>query len=107
MESAGNIEPDVIIQQGIKVLQQKLATLIRELSDESGGGGAGDEFGGPGRDGLRSPRDVNMGDGAAGAWGPADGFTTPYGGGQSAWGGAVGAQSPYGATPYGNSGGWN
>ena len=37
VESVGSLEPDAIIQQGIKVLQQKLAAIIQEL------GGAGGE----------------------------------------------------------------
>jgi DNA-directed RNA polymerase II subunit RPB3 len=86
------------------VLQQKLASVIQDLSDGDGAAlnGGGDGFGGP-----RSP-DVNM-DGGAG-WG-AEGYTTPYGdaGQASAWGGQ-GAATPYGATPYGQnagSNGWN
>ena len=31
----GNLDPDVIVKQGIKVLQEKIATIIKEL----GGGG--------------------------------------------------------------------
>lgn len=113
VESAGNIEPDAIIQQGIKVLQQKLATLIHDLSESDGGGGGGGQGGagqgganggGDYRDGggLRSPggADANMQDGG---WG--DGFATPYGNGgnQSAWGGGISA------TPYGQQGqnSWN
>ncbi|RDW75611.1 hypothetical protein BP5796_06432 [Coleophoma crateriformis] len=97
VESVGNLEPDAIIQQGIKVLQQKLAAVIQDLTegDANGNGLNG------GYDGPRSP-DI------APAW-QDQGYTTPYGnGGQaSAWGG--GAATPYGATPYGQNGanGWN
>ena len=94
------LDPDAIVQNGIKVLQQKLAGIIHELNAEAGGADA--EFAGP-----RSP-DLA---GAAGAGGDnwQEGFATPYGNGnQSSWGGAGGA-TPYGTstTPYGNSGGWN
>lgn len=99
MESAGNIEPDVIIQEGIKELQRKLAVLLHGLGEADGTNGENGDYDGP-----RSP-DANM-DG--GGW-QADGYTTPYGNGgnQSAWGGG-GGTTPYGQTPYGNSGqgGW-
>ena len=90
--------PDVIVNEGIKVIQQKLASIIMGLTGEGEGGEGG----------LRSP-DYNGGDG----WDPADqGYTTPYGGGntgaQGGWG-ADGGTTPYGTTPYGNAGqsGWN
>ena len=104
VESVGNLEPDAIIQQGIKVLQQKLASVIQELA----GGDAG------GYDGPRSPdMDMGMGGAVQQPWGQQDqGFTTPYGGsgaGGGAWGGGGGAgngsTTPYGATPYGQNGG--
>lgn len=93
VETVGGLEPDVIMQQGIKVLQQKLAAVIQELTGGEDRGGADDGFGG-----ARSP-DMN----GAGGYGVDQGYTTPYqaGGSASAWGGA---QTPYGATPYGNSG---
>lgn len=100
VESAGSLEPDAIVQQGIKVLQQKLAAVIQELDDgRAGVNGDGmdmNSYGGP-----RSPelnglggRDYDMD----------QGYTTPYvnGGGASAWGGGGGA-TPYGATPYGQN----
>lgn len=115
VESVGNLEPDTIIQQGIKVLQQKLAELIRELSDKDDGAGGGYDDGrsdaggmGGGRDGGRTPNGAP--DGAQSAWGDHGGYTTPYGNGgaQSAWGG--GATTPYNhaTTPYGQpgQGGW-
>lgn len=114
VESVGGLEPDAIIQQGIKVMQQKLAAIIQELSggDARGGGVDGDTsmdmngYGGP-----RSP-ELNGFGGGGGAGGRGDydmdqGYTTPYmnggGGGASAWGGA-GGTTPYGATPYGQNG---
>ncbi|KFY89462.1 hypothetical protein V500_05660 [Pseudogymnoascus sp. VKM F-4518 (FW-2643)] len=94
LESAGNLEPDAVVQEGIKVLQQKLATIIAGLSDGGGvenGMNGGDSF---------APRSPEFAGGNAG-WGDA-GYTTPYGNGgnASAWGGQ-GAATPYGATPYG------
>ncbi|KAF2460604.1 DNA-directed RNA polymerase [Lineolata rhizophorae] len=94
VETVGGLEPDMVIQQGIKVLQQKLALVIAELT-------AGDDR--PAEDpdafGVQSP------DGAAN-YGMDGGFTTSFGNGgaASAWGGG---QTPYGATPYGQSAqGW-
>jgi DNA-directed RNA polymerase II subunit RPB3 len=80
LESIGGMEPDVIFQQGIKVLQQKVAALIGELSPSGPAADGGDGF-----DGGRTPA------------GMPQGGATPYGGGAaSAWGG--------GMTPYGNGG---
>ena len=91
IESVGNLEPDSVVQQGIKVLQQKLAAVLQELTGEDANRGALDGVDGF-EDGARSP------DGA-----PDAGFTTPYNAGAtSAWGGGA---TPYGATPYGQ-GGW-
>lgn len=102
VEGVGNLEPDAIIQQGIKVLQQKLAGIIQDLTDGENQGNALN--GGAGYDAPRSP-DVGV---SGSAW-QDQGYTTPYGNGDnnSAWGG--GAATPYGATPYGSSGanGWN
>ncbi|KAL1869072.1 hypothetical protein VTK73DRAFT_3411 [Phialemonium thermophilum] len=100
VETAGGMPPDVIVQEGVKVLQQKLAGLIHELSE--GEGGAGDANGGY-PTGPQSP-EYSGGD----VWQDA-GYTTPYGGGNpSSWGGA-GGTTPYGTTPYGNPGqsGWS
>lgn len=99
VESAGNLEPDAIIQQGIKVLQQKLAAVIQDLTD-----GEAETNGINGFDAPRSP-DINMN----GQW-QDQGYTTPYGNGAdqtNTWGNA-GAATPYGATPYGQNGanGW-
>lgn len=103
VESVGNLEPDAIIQQGIIVMQRKLAAVISALTGGDGdrngmGGGAGagpedeDMMGG-----VRSPDAYEPPEGIDG------GFTAYANGGQSAWGGAGGA-TPYGATPYGQSG---
>lgn len=93
VEGIGNLEPDQIVQQGIRVLQNKLAEIIQGL----GGAGMGDMNG----DGGQSPDAYEPA--------PADaGYTTAYqpngtGGQTSAWGGMGGA-TPYGATPYGQYG---
>ena len=100
VESAGNLEPDAIIQQGIKVLQQKLAAVIRDLTD---GEAQTNGINGGGFDAPRSP-DMNMN----GQW-QDPGYTTPYGnGGQANTWNNAGAATPYGATPYGQNGanGW-
>ncbi|KAI0861404.1 DNA-directed RNA polymerase [Xylaria cubensis] len=94
VESVGNIEPDAIIQEGIKELQRKLAGLIHGL-------GENDDMNGD-YDGPRSPDGMDGGT----PW-QDQGYTTPYAGAgnASAWGGAA---TQYGTTPYGNSGtaGW-
>ena len=92
LESIGNLEPDQVVLQGIRVMQQKLAAVIQELTgDDTNGNGAvdGDGYG----IGGRSPDAMAMQDGYAD-----QGYTTPYlnGGAQSAWGGAA---TPYGQTP--------
>jgi DNA-directed RNA polymerase II subunit RPB3 len=96
VESAGGMPADIIIPEGISVLQQKLASVIQGLMEPDGDGANGDY------DGPRSPG--GFGDG--GFQDP--GYTTPYGNGgnQGAWGG--GGTTPYGQTPYGNAGqsGW-
>jgi len=93
VESVGNLEPDAIIQQGIKVMQQKLAAVLQELTGDEGRNGVSD-----GVDGFGGPRSP---DGMNGA-GFDQGYTTPYvNGGGSVWGGGT---TPYGATPYGQNG---
>lgn len=93
------MEPDAIIQQGIKVLQQKLAAVIQDLTE-----GEVQTNGVNGYDAPRSPEDVGMN----GAWGQDQGYATPFGNGngtqepQQQWGSAT----PYGATPYGQQNGW-
>ncbi|KAI9835643.1 MAG: 45 kDa subunit of RNA polymerase II [Sclerophora amabilis] len=95
VETVGGLEPDAIIQQGIKVMQQKLAAVIQDLTGDEDRGLNGDDLG---YSGPRSPdghgvRDYEMD----------NGYTTPYGNGgaASAWGGGA---TPYGATPYGQNG---
>lgn len=95
IESIGNHEPDMIVQQGIIVLQRKLASAISSLS----GTGGGDHNGIPDEDmmGVRSPDAYEPPEGM-------DGSFTAYanGGAASAWGAS--AATPYGATPYGGGG---
>jgi len=97
LESVGNLEPDAVVQQGIKVMQQKLAAVLQELAGNDANGGA-DGFGGPEADGMQDGQE----------YGADQGYTTPYvggGGATSAWGGGA---TPYGATPYGSGqNGWN
>jgi len=105
--------PDQILHSGIKVLQQKLATLIQELSGVDQNMANGNM-----NTGGQSPDMMDMGQGTAYGGNTAygdNGYTTPYGGGAggatSAWGGGAGAAAaggttPYGATPYGRSGNW-
>lgn len=97
METVGGLEPDMIVQRGIRVLQEKMATVIKELNGHEGVDG---DFGG-----AQSPT-LNGGFGGADA-----GYTTPgYGGGASVWGngnaGGAGGTTPYGATPYGGQPSW-
>ncbi|KAK0634983.1 DNA-directed RNA polymerase [Bombardia bombarda] len=98
VETAGNIPPETIVTEGIKVLQQKLAGLIHELTEGDNENGNGD---------YNGPRSPEFNGGGEGWQDP--GYTTPYGNGgnQSAWGGG-GATTPYGQTPYGGAGqgGW-
>lgn len=100
VESSGVMEPDLIVQQGIKVLQQKLAAVVQELTGETDGGGGDDTTNyGPSTPGFSTGAHDTLMDG---------GYTTPYGaaaaaGQSSVWGGGA---TPYGATPYGQSAGW-
>ncbi|KAB8576189.1 hypothetical protein FH972_025717 [Carpinus fangiana] len=61
VETVGGLQPDEIVQQGIKVLQSKLAMVISELSREGGGDG-----------GYQSPQGYGTAYGG--------GAATPYGG---------------------------
>ncbi|KAI4181570.1 MAG: hypothetical protein LQ346_006738 [Caloplaca aetnensis] len=89
VESVGNLEPDAVVLQGIKVMQQKLALVIQELSGDDRDGDV-DGLGGP-----RSPDGMHGGE-----YGMDQGYTTPFGnaGGQTMYGGGT---TPYNATPYG------
>jgi DNA-directed RNA polymerase II subunit RPB3 len=100
IESIGNLEPDAIIQQGIKVLQQKLAAVIQDLTETDQTNGINGGYDAP-----QSP-DVGMN----GAGWQNEGYTTPFGNGGSANTWNAGAATPYGATPYGaqnGANGWN
>ncbi|TKA50010.1 hypothetical protein B0A49_11252 [Cryomyces minteri] len=107
IESVGGLEPDVILQAGIKVLQQKLAAVIQELSsapqaDPYAGGRS------PDLDGIGGGGGV--GGGGATMYGGLDaaGYQTPAAGAgyASAWG-SGGGQTPHGVTPYGRqANGW-
>lgn len=81
--------------QGVKVLQQKLAEVIGELTGGDRAGAGMDGYGG-------GPRSPDLNGGAGTAYGGMDqGYTTPYGGAAgntSVWGGAA---TPFGAQPYG------
>ena len=101
------LPPDHILHSGSRVLQQKLAVVIQELSQT----GAAQETNGYGG-GPRSPdMGANTAYGQATAYGN-NGHTTPgyNAGAGSAWGQGgqqqQGGTTPYGATPYGRSGNW-
>ena len=84
----------MIVQQGISVLQRKLASIISSLSGTEGADRNGivdDDM-----MGVRSPDAYEPPEGIDG------GFTSYAGGGASAWGAS--AATPYGATPYGAGG---
>ena len=116
VESAGSLEPDAIIQQGIKVLQQKLAAVIQDLTGAAGSGKhgrAGMHGDGIDLNGYGGPRSPEINGIGAGDYDMDPAFTTPYvngggvgdgAGGASAWGGMPGGTTPYGATPYGHNG---
>ncbi|CAD6505025.1 BgTH12-00524 [Blumeria graminis f. sp. triticale] len=95
VEGAGNLEPDQIIQQGIKVLQQKLASVIKDLTE---GGDGPNAIGLNGYDAPRSPENMN------GLGWQDQGYTTPFGSGGQAGQWGAGSTTPYGATPYGQNG---
>ncbi len=90
VEGVGCLEPDAIMQQGIKVLQQKLALVIQDLTEGDGAvNGAETEYG---------VADMGM-------TGQDTGYTTPFGTSGFAQNQWPGSTTPYGATPYGQSGG--
>lgn len=106
VETVGGLQPDEIVQQGIKVLQSKLAMVISELSREGGQDG----------EGYHSPQAGGYGQGTAYGDGGATGYGTTYGtqqgrdgaaaGGYGTAYGGAGAATPYGATPYGRPQGY-
>jgi DNA-directed RNA polymerase II subunit RPB3 len=94
VESIGNLEPDAIIQNGIKVLQNKLAAVIQDLTASDG------HTNGNGTD-VYDEAAADDGMNGAQPW-QGQGYTTPYGNnGDASWN--AGAATPYGATPYGQS----
>ncbi|KAK2596230.1 RNA polymerase II subunit 3 [Conoideocrella luteorostrata] len=108
VETSGSMEPDQIVQGGIRALQQKIGALLKGLDPKKYGGEEPAEFDGP-----RSP-DMNM-DGGTTPW-QDGGYTTPYGGNMTSYGGGNtaygggggntaygGGSGGYGTTPYGQS----
>ncbi|KAF4594882.1 RNA polymerase II subunit 3 [Ophiocordyceps camponoti-floridani] len=88
VETSGTMEPDQIVQGGIRALQQKVGALLKGLDPRKYGGDEADF------DEPRSP-DMNM-DGGTTPW-QDQGTSTPYGGHMTAYGG--------GNTAYGGGGG--
>lgn len=101
IESSGSLPPQEILEQGLKYLQDKLATVLAAIQEEDG------DDADMGR--RREPRPGNQTDYEMDGAGP--GYTTPFiNGGQTPFGGQTpgygGGQTPFGGqTPYG--GGWN
>lgn len=87
----------MIIQQGITVLQRKLASVISALSGSGEGDGGMMGIEEDDMMGVRSPDAYEPPEGIDG------GFTAYANGAASAWGAS--AATPYGATPYGGGGG--
>lgn len=85
--------PDQIVSNGVKVLQEKLAMVIRELT--------GEDTTNAGAEGALSPT-MDTGYGGDG------GYVTPgYGAGAGGgYGAGQGGTTPYGATPYGSGPQW-
>ncbi|KAH8590225.1 RNA polymerase II subunit 3 [Bisporella sp. PMI_857] len=88
VESVGNIEPDALIQQGIRVLQSKLAMIFKGLGDEKEQAEAdGQDYHpeGPGRH----------------DWAATGSYTPGY---EANYGNNIGGATPYLGTPYGQNG---
>ncbi|EEP81587.1 DNA-directed RNA polymerase II 45 kDa polypeptide [Uncinocarpus reesii 1704] len=101
VESIGNLEPDAIVQQGISVLQRKLAEIISALSGTGDAAARGEGMNGMEVDGGRSPDAYEPPEGIDGSFSAyAPNGVGAGAGGQSVWG-AAGGTTPYGATPYG------
>ncbi|POS86388.1 hypothetical protein EPUL_001388 [Erysiphe pulchra] len=97
VEGAGNLEPDQIVHQGIKVLQQKLASVIQDLTEGTSGTDPNDHGV---YDGPRSPMTNINGTG----W-QDQGYSIPFGnGGNTSQWGDIGGTTPYGNTMYGQAG---
>lgn len=102
VETVGGLDADQVIQQGIRVLQQKLAAVIQELSADERGQGDGVN----GHGGHTPDADPYGGATRYGGAGYESAYQrNPQG---SVWGGANGAggTTPYGATPYGTANGY-
>jgi len=118
LETVGTIDAETCFQQGIRVLQTKLAEIVHSLSPQSQSNGAGDDYEpqSPGREGPGGYAGgqggfTSYGQGNQSAYGGGGGVT-PYGGGaNTAYGGGT---TPYGqpqgggaTTPhYGQPSGW-
>ena len=109
IEGTGVMPPDQILHAGIRVLQQKLATVIRELKDgrDTHAGGRGSPM-----DGMASAYGNPNGTayGAHSAYGPGTAYgaggQTPAYAPQSAYGGGTSAYGGGAATPYGQRAGY-
>lgn len=104
VETTGTVEPDVVVQQGIQVMQRKMADVIAQLrKGEEGADGVDGYAGG------RSPGRMDT-DGYAGGTSRYGGYESTYqrnDGQGSVYGGQQGGSStPFGATPYGQQNGW-
>lgn len=95
IETVGSLPPDEILRQGIKYLQEKLASVVQSIQQTNGG------IDPEGYDGGRSP-DMNGQNGYGGGDRFDDGFTTPYGGDA----GVNGGTTPFGGYGGGYSNGW-
>jgi DNA-directed RNA polymerase II subunit RPB3 len=99
------MEPDQIIQNGIRILQQKIGGLLKGLDPRKYGGEEEPDFDGP-----RSP-DMNL-DGSTTPWqdtGYQTAYGGGYGGGQTSYGGSQtsygqGSQSSFGQDGQGSYG---
>lgn len=106
VETVGGLDPDVIVHNGISVLQTKLAGIIAALKgEEANGVNINDQADGYS---MRSPTSGYNTEGGTTPYGQNAGYQSAYGGGgASAYGGA-GGTTPYGGmtaydarTPYG------
>ena len=98
VESVGTLGPNTIVDESIKALKLKLASVVSELTGATDGD-RDYESRDPVMNGANGANEMTMD----------HGFTTPgYGGGASAWGGGVGSSTPFpGATPFGAAGPWS
>lgn len=94
VETSGSMEPDQIVQVGIRTLQQKIGGLLKGLDPRRYGGDEAEV------DGPRSP-DMAL-EGGTTPW-QDQGYTTPYGGAATAYGGGMTAYGQGGQTAYGGT----